>query len=216
MKCLLCSSKFENQNDLLNHYVTYHNIDKNNWFFQKSFQIRDKTVLRQWIRCDEFLTTNKHKAVHNFLKHYEDGKSIPFEKKPVDVLRLPTLTIYSIEYSKYKDFYNFYNSEDCLDDFLRNVKFRLKSGCKKWIKCSFTIDNIQNASYQGFRPILYSRYWTTSPHEGNYFNDFIFYGLEQEILSRVIINGMSGSSWNFKRFISLSVKVLDNYTEAVV
>ena len=112
MKCLLCSYKFENQNDLLNHYVTCYNIDENNWFFQKLFQIRDKTVLRQCVRCDEFLTTDKHKAVHNFLKHYEDGKSIPFEEKPVDILRLPALTIYSIEYSKYKDFYNFYNSEE--------------------------------------------------------------------------------------------------------
>ena len=115
MKCLLYSSKFENQNDLLNHYVTYHNIDENNWFFQKLFQIRDTAVLRQCIR---FLTTDKHKAVHNFLKHYEDSKSIPFEEKPVDSLKLPALTIYSTEYSKYKDFYNFYNSEDCVDDFL--------------------------------------------------------------------------------------------------
>ena len=107
----------------MNHYITYHNIDENNWFFQKLFQIRDKTtVLRQCIRCDEFLTTDKHKAVHNFLKYYEDGKSIPFEEKPVDILRLPALTIYSIEYSKYKDFYNFYNSEDCVDDFFKKCK----------------------------------------------------------------------------------------------
>ena len=55
-----------------------------------------------------------------------------------------------------------------------------------------------------------------SPYEGNYFNDFIFYALKQEILRRVIINGMSGSFWHFKRFISLSVKVLDNDAEAVV
>ena len=30
------------------------------------------------------------------------------------------------------------------------------------------------------------------------------------------MNGMSGSSWHFKRFISLTVKVLDNDSEAVV
>ena len=57
--------------------------------------------------------------IRQFIKHYEDSKSIPFEEKPVDILRLPALTIYSIEYSKYKDFYNFYNSEDYVDDFLR-------------------------------------------------------------------------------------------------
>ena len=128
---------------------------------------------------------------------------------------LRIVTFYSLEYSKYKDFYNFYISEDCVD-FLINLKYRFKSGSKKWIKCSFAIENIQNALYQGLRPILNSRYWSTSPHEGNYFNDFIFYGLKQEILSIVISNGMSGSSWHFKRFISLSVKVLDNDAEAVV
>ena len=90
----------------------------------------------------EFLTTDKLKAVHNFLKHNEDGKSIPFEEKPLDILKVPALAIYSIEYSKYKDFYNFYNSEDCVDDFLRNVKYRFKSCSKRWIKCSFTIENI--------------------------------------------------------------------------
>ena len=93
---------------------------------------------------------------------------------------------------------------------------RIKSGNKKLIKFSFTIENIQNASYQGLRPNLNSRYWTALLYEGNYLNDFIFYGLKQEILIRVIINGMSGSSWHFKRFISLSVKVLDNDAEAVV
>ena len=147
MKCLLCSSKFENENDLFDHYITHHNIDENNWFFQKLLQIKDKAILIQCIKCDEFLTTDKHKAVHNFLKHYEDGKSIPFEKKPIDILKLPALTIYSVMYSKHKDSYNFYNSEVFVDDLLRNVMYRFKSGTKKWIKCSFTIKNIQNVPY---------------------------------------------------------------------
>ena len=78
MKCLLCSSKLKDQKDLLNDYVTYHNVDENNWFFQKLFQIKDKSLLKGCLRCDEFLVTYKHKAVHNFLKHYDDGKTIPF------------------------------------------------------------------------------------------------------------------------------------------
>ena len=53
MKCLLCSSTFEDQNDWLNHYVTYRNVDENNCFFQKLFQIKDKSVLKRCLRCDE-------------------------------------------------------------------------------------------------------------------------------------------------------------------
>ena len=73
------------------------------------------------------------------------------------------------------------------------MKYRFKSGSKKWIKCSFAIENIQNSIHQRLKPIINSRYWTTSRYEAVYFNDFVFFGLKQEILSRVIINGISGN-----------------------
>ena len=209
-------SKFKDQKDLLNHYVTYHNVDENNWFFQKLFQIKDKTLLKRCLRCDKFLVTEKQKAVQKFLKHYEDGKTISFEEKPLDVLKLPALTIYSIEFRKHQNFYDFYNSELCVDDFLRNVRYRFKAGSKKWFKCSFVIENIQKSLYPGLQPIINSRYWSTATYDSIYFNDFIFFGLKQDILSRVIINCMSGSSWHFKRFISLAVKILDDAAEAVI
>ena len=64
------------------------------------------------------------------MKHYVDGKSIPFEERPLDILRYPALTIYSIEFSKHRSFCDFYNSEKCVDDFLKNVKHRFKSSNK--------------------------------------------------------------------------------------
>ena len=127
---MLCSSRFKDQKDLLNHYVTYHNVDENNFFFQKLFQIKDKTLLKRCLRCDEFLESEKQKAAPNLLKHYEDGKTISFEDKLLDILRLPALTIYSIEFRKQLNFYDFYNSELCVDDFLRNVKYRFQAGSK--------------------------------------------------------------------------------------
>ena len=44
----------------------------------------------------------------------------------------------------------------------------------------------------------------------------MFFGLKQDILNHFVTNGMSGSSWHFKCFISLSVKILDNESEAVI
>ena len=35
------------------------------------------------------------------------------------------------------------------------------------------------------------------------------YGLKQNILSKVIVNGMSGSSWRFRRFAMINLKVLN-------
>ena len=218
MNCLLCSSKFKDQKDLLNHYVTYHHVDENNRLFQKLFQIRNKSVLKHCLRCDQFLVTDKQKAAHNFLKNYDNSKTIPFEKKLRDILKLLTLTIYTIEFRKHKNFYEFYNSELCVDDFLRNVRYRfkVKARSKKRFKSSFTIENIQKSSYQGLQSILNTRYWTTPRYNDVYFNDSIFLGLKQDTLSRVRINGMSGSSWHFKRFISLAAKILDTGAEAVL
>ena len=62
MKCLLCSSQFKDQKDLLDLYLSYHNIDENNWFFQNLFQTKNKTLLTNCIRCNEFLATEKQKG----------------------------------------------------------------------------------------------------------------------------------------------------------
>ena len=102
MKCLLCSSVFESEEELIWHYVSYHNVDESNSFFQKLFQAKNKAIYRQCIRCDEFLMTEHHKAVHNFLKHYDEGNSIPFEDKHVEVQKHLGLTIYSIEFQNIK------------------------------------------------------------------------------------------------------------------
>ena len=70
--------------------------------------------------------------------------------------------------------------------------------------------------YPDLQPIINSRYWSTATYDSIYYNDFIFFGLKQDILNRVIINCMSGSSWHFKRFISLAVKILDDAAKAAI
>ena len=111
--------------------MSYHNIDENNWFFQKLSRSNNETLLKICIRYNEFLATEKQKAVHNFLKHYDKGKNIPFEEKSLDIVRYPGLTTYYIEFKKHSSFYNFYHSEKCVDGFLRNVIYRSKWTNKK-------------------------------------------------------------------------------------
>ena len=154
-------------------------------------------------------TTKKEKAAHDFLKHYDDGKNIPFEERPLDIIKYPILVIYQIEHKKYKNLYSFYNSEKCVDQFLQNVKFRFRATTEKWFKCSFTIENTQNSIRADLKPLLKTRYWTTETYDSIYFNDFVFYLLKNDILKRVIVNQMSGSSWYFKGFLNLAVKILD-------
>ena len=204
MKCLLCSSNFQDKQKPIEYYLTYHNVDQNNWFFKKLFIKDNKAFLRNCIRCDEFLTTKKEKAAHDFIKHYDDGKEIPFEEKSLDIIKLPALMIYKIEFNKYKNQYSFFNAEKCVDDFLKNVQNN-----KKWFKCSFTIENTQNSIRTHLIPLTNKRYWTTETYNSIYFNDFILHSLRSDILKRVIANQMSDSSWYFKRFLSLVLKTLD-------
>ena len=83
------------------------------------------------------------------------------------------------------------------------------------IKYGFIIENIQQSVSENVRPILNTRYWSTDAYEATYFNDYVFYSLKQNILSKVIANGMSGSSWRFNRFVLTNPTVLKPEKEIV-
>ena len=120
-----------------------------------------------------------------------------YEDKPVDVEKMANLLTFEITINKHGDYYDFENSEEVVDDFLYNVRSRFKLSGLKFNKCSFVIKNIQQSAFENLRPILNTRYWTTDVYKAAYFNDFVFYGLRQNILNKVIVNGMPGSSWKF-------------------
>ena len=158
----------------------------------------------------QILSNQKRKSSTWLSQRYNSGQEVPFEEKPIEIIRYPALTIYKIEFKKHQQHYEFNNSEKCVDTFLRNVKYRFKATNKKWFKCSFTIQNTQNASSPNVQALTNTRYWTTETYDSIYFNDFIFYSLKADILKRVIVNQMSGSSWYSKRFLNLALKVLDS------
>ena len=110
--------------------------------------------------------------------------------------------------NKYGEYYDFTNSEEVVDDFLKNVSSRFKPSGLKLIKCSFVIENMQQSMSENLTPTLNTRYWNTDVYKTTCVNSFVFYGLRQNVLSNVIVNGMSGSSWKFCRFIMSSFKVL--------
>ena len=119
MRCLLCSSIFDNDEELIEHYKTYDKIDPNNRFFQKLFQINNKfSVFLKCLRCDDFLTNSYFKIKHDFLKHYNEDYNDLFENKPVDIEKTADLLKFEITVNKHGDYYDFENSEEVVDDFL--------------------------------------------------------------------------------------------------
>ena len=159
-------------------------------------------------KIDDFLTTSDFKIKHDFLNHNEDYNDL-FEHKSVDVEKTAKLLKLETTVNKHGDYYDLENSEEVVDDVLKNVRSRFKPSGLKLIKCLFVIENIQQSAFENLRPILNTRYWAADVYKAIYFNDFVFYGLRQNILSKVIINSMSGSSWKFCRFVMISLKVLN-------
>ena len=163
------------------------------------------------IRCGCFILTVKNKRRHNFLKHYVDGERKPAELKPIDVGKKDGIISFTIPYDKYSDEYNFFNSEELVEDFLFNIKRLYKPASNKAIfKGNFSIENVQNAPLTSpdFGEMKSQRFWTTKTYKGEYFNDFICSGIREDILSRIIRNDLTGRGWHFNRFINMSLNVL--------
>lgn len=78
------------------------------------------------------------------------------------------------------------------------------------IKGSFVIENIQPAVSENFILLTDSRYWATDVYRATFFNDFVFYSLQNDFTKSVVSNGLTGSSWVFNRFINSELTVLKN------
>ena len=59
------------------------------------------------MHCDDFLKTAKVKKVHNFVRHYDQGKNIASEDRPVSVQSFDNILSYKISYSQHKEFNDF-------------------------------------------------------------------------------------------------------------
>lgn len=66
-----------------------------------------------------------------------------------------------------------------------------------------------------FAEINYSRMWQTNVFDGVFFNDYFKVNLEGDILKRVIITDMTGSSWRVKRFDRLCITVYSDQYRGV-
>ena len=65
MKCLLCKFNSKNKLEIENHYINFHNVDKENIYFKKLIRRKnDVFVGEKCLKCDEFIPTL------DFLKHY--------------------------------------------------------------------------------------------------------------------------------------------------
>ena len=83
-----------------------------------------------------------------------------------------------------------------------NVKTRIRrSDTVFFVRCGFSLENIQPPIGDYDQPLKVSRYWSTDPIQTKSFSDFVFFNTRELVLKRVTNNGMTGSSWHCNRFL---------------
>ena len=219
MKCLLCQYISNDINELKEHYLKYHNVDENNFFFKKLIDQKKKNVIhrRKCNYCNEFVFLNK--ADHDFLKHYERG--IEFDAdgyadldKPVTIINAGGIRKLEITFKEHSSQYDFFDSVAVVDSFLAQVKNLVQRYDNDvLIRAGFSIENVQQALDNYSEPLVQTRYWSTEPLQTKSFNDFVLFKTRESILKRVINNKLSGSAWNFNKFNYLNVKILNVSSE---
>ena len=101
------------------------------------------SIFPKCLRCDDFITTCDYKAKHDFLKHYHEGQNDLSEDKPLDIIKLPFRTKFEISLIKDGEYYRFFNCTEVVEEFLKNLRSQFKPTVLKYIKATFTIENIQ-------------------------------------------------------------------------
>ena len=200
MKCLCCQENFEEVDAPKRNYFEVHGVESAYYFFRKLFTKDRVFIPRTCFRCEHFCASERDKKIYNSLVHYQQGGALPAEDKPLTFTSFDKyLQRYSKSFDEYSNFYDFYNPPEIIEEFffLLPVLF----------KCTFITVNQQPPPAAGFAEVTDTRVWTTSVYEGIYFNDFIKMNMRGDIKKRIIYNGMTGSSWRFKRFERLCISV---------
>ena len=207
MRCIIYD-KYFNDDVLKLHYQYYHFIKESNYFFRELFSPDNSSK-----RCDECKIEFKNsrlKKDHNFLVHHQQTGGSMNQQLPVNILRRGPIIYYSINFQQHKNFYDFYE-EKIVDSYFDLVKerFALNETVEFKMQGYVEIKNYQRAETVELENF---RVWLTNVFVGQYFNQFIRSEMKKDILKRVIVNGLTGSSWLFKRFSKWQVIITDKNT----
>ena len=207
MECLFCYFR-SSVSDVKDHYRNYHLIDSTDGHFLNLFR-PDYLEDDKCFECSLRFINSRKKKNHMFLVHYnQKGGARANTNFPLNILKRDSITYYSVNFNKHKIFYNFYCG-DMVDEFLGVVyrTFKPLKNINYKFQAYFEIVNQQRKSdNQNF--LTDNRSCVNNVYRFKYFNEFLRAELKNEITKRIISNGLTGSSWYFRRFERLNVIVL--------
>ena len=97
------------------------------------------------------------------MKHYNDGVNV-VDNKPITVTEIGTAKKYEITFQEHSESYDFFNSEKLVDKFLLLPKSKIfRSNTDFYIRCGFSLENMQAVLTDDDVPPTNSCYWSTEP-----------------------------------------------------
>lgn len=107
----------------------------------------------------------------------------------------------------HKTFYDFYNTQN-VNGFVLSFKTKFSPGDKVKIQGSMKLINYQPTEIIELKS---RKVWMTDVCK--FFNEFVKGQIKNDLIKRLMINGMSGSSWRFKRFERITMTEAFNEEE---
>ena len=166
MKRLLCEVDSANVDELFSHCIQFHHINKTN-YFKKLFESYQKSCFKKkcYRRKQIFHRCRKLKN-HYFLSHYQFGGQLPVESKAANILRRSNfLMTFSINFDQHQDFYNFYDSEKLVDDFLSVVELKFLPTKNVEVQVASFLINYHPAESEYLVEIIDKRSWITDVYD---------------------------------------------------
>ena len=119
------------------------------------------------------------------MKRYNDGEAV-VDNKPFTVIEIGAVKKYEITFQEHSDSYDFFNSEKLVDEYLLSVKSKMFcTNTNFYIRCGFSLENMQAPLTDDDVPLTNSRYWSTEPIQTKSFNDFVFFSSREWILNQL-------------------------------
>ena len=120
------------------------------------------------------------------------------QQLPLNILRRGGITYYSSNYFQHKNFYDFFDAEKIVDNFLSTFERSFVSNKKVKMQ-----GHIQLVNYQPSEIIELEskRVWLTDAFTGRYFNQYIKGEMKSSFLKRVIVNGVEVVAGRLKDLI---------------
>ena len=143
---------------------------------------------------------------HKIWSHYQFGGQLPAENKARNILKRRNFLKTFSKFDQHQDFYNFFDSEKLLDVFLSVFQLKFLPMENVEVQSTFSLINYEPAESEYLVETINKRSWITDVYDYS-FNKYVKRGLKQDMLKRVSVNSLIGSSWRFKRFHCLAINV---------